>query len=89
MSLSVGIVGDVAGLLRGVSEGVAVIQCPTTLLAMVDASVGGRRGVNLAMEEGGGFARTWWGCSGSRWCCATLKRPELPERSIGLGWRSV
>ena len=44
-----GIVGDVAGFaasswLRGVS----FVQVPTTLLAMVDASVGGKTGVNFA-----------------------------------------
>ncbi len=44
-----GIVGDVAGFLAAVFlRGVPVIQAPTTLLAQVDASVGGKTGVNLA-----------------------------------------
>src|SRR6202163_4301817 len=43
-----GIVGDVAGFLAAVfMRGVPVIQVPTTLLAQVDAAVGGKTGVNL------------------------------------------
>ena len=44
-----GIVGDVAGFLAAVfMRGIPVIQVPTTLLAQVDAAVGGKTGVNLA-----------------------------------------
>jgi 3-dehydroquinate synthase len=44
-----GIVGDVAGFLAaGFMRGIPVIQAPTTLLAQVDAAVGGKTGVNLA-----------------------------------------
>jgi 3-dehydroquinate synthase len=43
-----GIVGDVAGFLAAVfMRGIPVIQIPTTLLAQVDAAVGGKTGVNL------------------------------------------
>ncbi len=43
-----GVVGDVAGFAAACyRRGVPVIQCPTTLLSMVDASVGGKTGVNL------------------------------------------
>ncbi|MBH05080.1 MAG: 3-dehydroquinate synthase [Phycisphaeraceae bacterium] len=43
-----GIVGDTAGFIAATYlRGVPFIQCPTTLLAMVDASVGGKVGVNL------------------------------------------
>ena len=43
-----GIVNDVAGFLAAVfMRGIPVIQIPTTLLAQVDASVGGKTGVNL------------------------------------------
>jgi 3-dehydroquinate synthase len=44
-----GIVDDLAGFLAaGFMRGVPVIQVPTTLLAQVDAGVGGKTGVNLA-----------------------------------------
>lgn len=43
-----GIVTDVAGFLAAVfMRGIPVIQAPTTLLAQVDAAVGGKTGVNL------------------------------------------
>jgi 3-dehydroquinate synthase len=43
-----GVVGDVAGFAASVYyRGVDVVQVPTTLLAMVDAAIGGKTGVNL------------------------------------------
>jgi 3-dehydroquinate synthase len=43
-----GIVNDTGGLLAAIfMRGVPVIQVPTTLLAQVDAAVGGKTGVNL------------------------------------------
>jgi 3-dehydroquinate synthase len=45
-----GIVGDVAGFVAATYlRGVPFIQIPTTLLAMVDASVGGKTGVNFPL----------------------------------------
>lgn len=42
-----GVVGDVAGFVAATyMRGVPVIQVPTTLLAMVDASVGGKTGID-------------------------------------------
>jgi 3-dehydroquinate synthase len=44
-----GIVTDMAGFLAAIfMRGIPVIQVPTTLLAQVDAAVGGKTGVNLA-----------------------------------------
>ncbi len=43
-----GVTGDVVGFLASIyMRGVPVIQVPTTLLAMVDSSIGGKTGVDL------------------------------------------
>jgi 3-dehydroquinate synthase len=43
-----GVVGDVTGLLASLyMRGVELVQVPTTVLAQVDASIGGKTGVNL------------------------------------------
>jgi shikimate kinase / 3-dehydroquinate synthase len=48
IALGGGVAGDVAGFVAATYlRGVRLIQCPTTLLAMVDASVGGKTGVDL------------------------------------------
>lgn len=48
IALGGGVVGDLAGFAAATYlRGVACIQVPTTLLAMVDSSVGGKTGINL------------------------------------------
>lgn len=48
VALGGGVVGDLAGLVAALfMRGVAVVQCPTSLLAQVDASVGGKVAVDL------------------------------------------
>ncbi len=47
LALGGGVVGDMAGFVAAsLLRGVPFVQIPTTLLAMVDASVGGKTGVN-------------------------------------------
>lgn len=49
VALGGGVVGDLAGFASAVYlRGVAFLQVPTTLLAQVDASVGGKTGVNTS-----------------------------------------
>jgi 3-dehydroquinate synthase len=48
LALGGGVVGDTAGFAASVyHRGVAVVQAPTTLLAQVDAAIGGKTAVNL------------------------------------------
>ena len=48
VALGGGVVGDVAGFAAGTYlRGLPVVQVPTTLLAMVDSSTGGKTGVDL------------------------------------------
>jgi 3-dehydroquinate synthase len=54
VALGGGTVGDLAGFAAAVwLRGVRCVQVPTTLLAMVDSSVGGKTGVNSARTKNG------------------------------------
>ncbi|HYZ90993.1 MAG TPA: 3-dehydroquinate synthase [Actinomycetota bacterium] len=48
VALGGGVVGDLAGFAASTyARGIGFVQAPTTLLAMVDAAIGGKTGVNL------------------------------------------
>lgn len=48
VALGGGVVGDLAGLAAALfMRGVALMQCPTSMLAQVDSSVGGKVGIDL------------------------------------------
>jgi 3-dehydroquinate synthase len=52
IALGGGVVGDVTGFLASIyMRGVDVIQVPTTVLAQVDAAIGGKTGVNLVLGK--------------------------------------
>jgi 3-dehydroquinate synthetase len=54
-----GVVGDVTGFLASVfMRGIPYVQVPTTLLAQIDAAIGGKTGVNLA--EGKNLVGTFY-----------------------------
>jgi len=52
LALGGGVVGDLAGFAAAiVRRGLSVVQAPTTLLAQVDSSVGGKTGINSAQGK--------------------------------------
>ena len=68
IALGGGIVGDLAGFLAAsYRRGVPVIQCPTTLLSMVDASVGGKTGFNLQTPNPDGSTKLLKNLVGAFW----------------------
>ncbi len=85
-----GITGDVAGFAAAsYMRGISFVQVPTTLLAMVDASVGGKTGVNLPLPGGNGvgknLAGAFWQPSAVFMDPAVLRTLEQRELRCGLG----
>jgi 5-deoxy-5-amino-3-dehydroquinate synthase len=79
-----GVVTDVAGFAAAVyHRGVGVVHVPTTLLAMVDAAIGSKTGVNL--PEGKNLVGAFW--QPAAVLCDTDALATLPERErrSGLG----
>ncbi len=77
-----GMVTDVAGFAAAVwHRGVAVVHVATTLLAMVDAAVGGKTGVNLG--AGKNLVGAFWQPSGV--ICDVTALDTLPPREMRCG----
>jgi 3-dehydroquinate synthase len=79
VALGGGSVGDLAGFVASTFlRGVAVLQVPTTLLAQVDASVGGKTAIDLpeAKNSVGAFHHPDWVLADSD-CLASLPQAEL------------
>ena len=83
VALGGGVVGDLAGFAAATYlRGVAFVQVPTTLLAQIDASVGGKTGVNLAAGKNlvGAFHQP---------CLVLIDTNTLgtlPARELTSGW---
>ena len=70
VALGGGVIGDLAGLAASlVRRGVRLVQVPTTLLAQVDSSVGGKTGINTAQGKN---------------LVGTFHQPSLVLADIGL-----
>ncbi len=81
-----GVVTDMVGFAASVFlRGVAWVAVPTTLLAMVDAAIGGKTGINLA--EGKNLVGTFWPPRLVLADVATLR--TLPPRELRAGLAEV
>lgn len=83
VALGGGVVGDLAGFAAAVYlRGIAYVQAPTTLLAQIDSSVGGKTGVNLATGKNlvGAFHHP------RAVIIDTQALETLPPRELTAGW---
>lgn len=81
-----GVVGDLAGFAAATwLRGVSFVQVPTTLLAMVDSSVGGKTGVDI--PEGKNLVGAFW--QPSFVACDTDMLSFLPAETFADGMAEV
>lgn len=86
IALGGGVVGDLAGFVAAsFTRGVRLVQIPTTLLAMVDSSVGGKTGINLPGAKN--MVGAFWQPSGVLIDTAPLS--TLPQREFVSGLAEV
>ena len=83
LALGGGVVGDLAGLAAALHlRGIGLLQAPTTLLAQIDASIGGKTAINTSV--GKNLAGTFYHPRGI-WIDTTTLR-TLPKRELTSGW---
>jgi 3-dehydroquinate synthase len=86
LALGGGVIGDLAGFAAAIlRRGVRFVQMPTTLLAQVDSSVGGKTGINTAQGKNlvGAFHQP------SLVLADTGLLATLPERHMRAGYAEV
>jgi shikimate kinase / 3-dehydroquinate synthase len=86
VALGGGVVGDLAGFAASiVLRGINLVQIPTSLLAMVDSSVGGKTGVNHQLGKNliGAFYQPHLVIAD------TELLSTLPQRELCAGWAEV
>jgi 3-dehydroquinate synthase len=82
VALGGGVVGDLGGFAAATyMRGIPVVQAPTSLLAMVDASVGGKTGINL--DHGKNLVGAFWQPLAVIADVATLRSLPARERRYG------
>lgn len=86
VALGGGVVGDLAGFVAAsYQRGVRLVHVPTTLLAMVDSSIGGKTGVDL--PEGKNYVGAIW--QPEMVVMDTLTLGTLPARELSCGFAEV
>ena len=86
IALGGGVVGDMAGFAAALYQrGIDFVQMPTTLLAMVDSSVGGKTGVNHALGKNmiGAFHQPKLVIANINWLAT------LPTREVSAGLAEI